>query len=52
MPPALADRPNLLLITSDPQHWTAMGVRNPTIKTPANFRTASTIRTTPASGPA
>ena len=41
MPPAPAERPNLLLITSDQQHWTAMGVRNPAIKTPNLDRLAA-----------
>lgn len=28
------DRPNILLITSDQQHWTTLGVLNPKIQTP------------------
>jgi arylsulfatase A-like enzyme len=31
----LATRPNLLLITSDQQHWDTLGVTNPRIQTPA-----------------
>lgn len=27
-------RPNILLITSDQQHWNTLGQRNPQIKTP------------------
>lgn len=41
MPAAPAARPNLLLITSDQQHWTAMGVRNPKIRTPNLDRLAA-----------
>lgn len=33
-------RPNVLLITSDQQHWDTLGVRNPKIKTPALDRLA------------
>ena len=29
------DRPNILLITSDQQHWRTLGVNNPRIQTPA-----------------
>ncbi len=29
-----ADRPNILLITSDQQHWNTLGCRNPEIRTP------------------
>ena len=29
------DRPNILLITSDQQHWSAMGALNPDLQTPA-----------------
>ncbi|MCB0093077.1 MAG: sulfatase-like hydrolase/transferase, partial [Caldilineaceae bacterium] len=28
-------RPNILLITSDQQHWDTLGVSNPRIQTPA-----------------
>ncbi|MEO0588329.1 MAG: sulfatase-like hydrolase/transferase [Planctomycetota bacterium] len=35
------DRPNLLLITSDQQHWTTLGVLNPKIKTPNLDRLAA-----------
>lgn len=31
----MATRPNILLITSDQQHWDALGVINPRLKTPA-----------------
>lgn len=34
-------RPNILLITSDQQHFTALGCRNPKIKTPALDRMAA-----------
>jgi uncharacterized sulfatase len=30
----MADKPNLLLITSDQQHWFTLGINNPKIKTP------------------
>ncbi len=29
------DRPNILLITSDQQHWSALGALNPDLRTPA-----------------
>jgi arylsulfatase A-like enzyme len=32
--PSAGDRPNVLLITSDQQHWTTLGVINPHIHTP------------------
>ncbi|MGH2354114.1 MAG: sulfatase family protein [Chloroflexota bacterium] len=35
------DRPNILLITSDQQHYSALGVANPRIKTPALDRLAA-----------
>jgi len=38
---APADRPNLLLITSDQQHWTTLGVNNPKIQTPNLDRLAA-----------
>jgi len=38
MPP---DRPNILLITSDQQHWDTLGVTNPRIRTPALDRLAA-----------
>ena len=31
----MPDRPNILLITSDQQHWNTLGFLNPEIKTPA-----------------
>lgn len=34
-------RPNLLLITSDQQHWSTLGVLNPRIKTPSLDRLAA-----------
>jgi len=34
-------RPNILLITSDQQHWDTLGVTNPRIKTPALDRLAN-----------
>jgi uncharacterized sulfatase len=39
----LADknRPNILLITSDQQHWNTLGFNNPEVKTPALDRLAS-----------
>jgi len=30
----MSDRPNILLITSDQQHWNTLGCQNPEIKTP------------------
>jgi len=33
--------PNLLLISSDQQHWMTLGVNNPKIKTPALDRLAA-----------
>ena len=36
-----ADRPNILLITSDQQHWRTLGCVNPTIRTPNLDRLAS-----------
>lgn len=35
MDDAMPDRPNILLITSDQQHYDTLGVTNPRIKTPA-----------------
>lgn len=35
------DRPNILLITSDQQHWQTLGSNNPTISTPALDRLAA-----------
>ncbi len=35
------DRPNILLITSDQHHWTAMGYNNPEVKTPNLDRLAA-----------
>lgn len=35
------DRPNILLITSDQQHWDTLGVTNPRIRTPALDRLAA-----------
>ncbi|MEM7130710.1 MAG: sulfatase-like hydrolase/transferase [Chloroflexota bacterium] len=35
------EKPNILLITSDQQHWTTLGSINPKIKTPALDRLAS-----------
>ncbi|MEO1237441.1 MAG: sulfatase-like hydrolase/transferase [Planctomycetota bacterium] len=37
----MPDRPNLLLITSDQQHWSTLGVLNPTIQTPHLDRLAA-----------
>jgi arylsulfatase A-like enzyme len=37
---AMASRPNILLVTSDQQHFSTLGVTNPTIKTPALDRLA------------
>ena len=37
----MPDRPNILLITSDQQHWDTLGVTNPHIRTPALDRLAS-----------
>lgn len=34
-------RPNILLITSDQQHWRTLGINNPQIKTPALDRLAA-----------
>lgn len=36
----MTSRPNILLITSDQQHWDTLGVTNPRIKTPALDRLA------------
>jgi arylsulfatase A-like enzyme len=36
-----ASRPNILLITSDQQHWTTLGAINPRIRTPALDRLAA-----------
>lgn len=36
----MAQRPNILLITSDQQHWNTLGVTNPRIHTPALDRLA------------
>lgn len=36
----MAKRPNILLITSDQQHWDTLGVTNPRIQTPALDRLA------------
>ncbi|TEU08491.1 MAG: sulfatase, partial [Anaerolineales bacterium] len=35
-----AERPNILLITTDQQHWDTLGVTNPRIRTPALDRLA------------
>jgi len=35
------DRPNILLITSDQQHWNTLGATNPRIRTPALDRLAA-----------
>ena len=35
------ERPSILLITSDQQHWDTLGVTNPRIKTPALDRLAA-----------
>lgn len=35
------NRPNILLITSDQQHWNTLGINNPEIKTPALDKLAS-----------
>lgn len=37
----MADKPNLLLITSDQQHWFTLGINNPKIKTPNLDRLAA-----------
>ncbi len=37
----MSDRPNVLLITSDQQHWTTLGVHNPQIQTPNLDRLAA-----------
>src|SRR5919109_3065648 len=37
----MADRPNILLITSDQQHWDTLGVTNPRIQTPVLDRLAA-----------
>ena len=37
----MADRPNILLITSDQQHWQTLGINNPRIRTPALDRLAA-----------
>jgi uncharacterized sulfatase len=37
----MTDRPNILLITSDQQHWNTLGALNPVIRTPALDRLAS-----------
>jgi arylsulfatase A-like enzyme len=37
----MATRPNILLITSDQQHWIALGVQNPQVKTPNLDRLAA-----------
>ncbi|MER3406371.1 MAG: sulfatase, partial [Chloroflexota bacterium] len=37
----MSDRPNILLITSDQQHYSTLGVVNPRIKTPALDRLAA-----------
>ncbi len=36
----MASKPNILLITSDQQHWNTLGVMNPRIRTPALDRLA------------
>ena len=38
---SMATRPNILLITSDQQHWTTLGVQDPRIKTPNLDRLAA-----------
>ena len=37
----MGDRPNILLITSDQQHWSTLGCLNPEIQTPNLDRLAS-----------
>ena len=37
----MGDRPNILLITSDQQHWSTLGCLNPEIDTPHLDRLAS-----------
>ena len=37
----MSDRPNILLITSDQQHWNTLGVTNPEIQTPNLDRLAA-----------
>ena len=35
-----SDKPNILLITRDQQHWNTLGVANPLIKTPPRHATS------------
>ncbi|SVD50006.1 uncharacterized protein METZ01_LOCUS402860, partial [marine metagenome] len=37
----MSDRPNILFITSDQQHWDTLGATNPEISTPHLDRLAS-----------